>query len=134
MAKVFREVLSFGLVGAIGFCTDTLLLYALKSALGLMHARLLSFAAAVLVTWLLNRTLTFRERKSGMSRHRELAAYALLMLAGGAVNYGLYAWMIFTSQFVLVYPIMGIAAGSLAGMMVNLASSRFLLFRFDLHD
>ena len=53
------------------------------------------------------------------------------MLAGGSVNYGIYAWLIVSYPLVLQYPIIGVAAGSIAGLAVNLLSSRFLLYRFS---
>ncbi|ACO77817.1 hypothetical protein AvCA_16020 [Azotobacter vinelandii CA] len=57
-------------------------------------------------------------------------AYLLLMLIGGGVNYGVYAWLIVSSPFASQYPVVGVAAGSLAGMFVNLVNSRYLLYRF----
>ncbi|EEP93573.1 hypothetical protein yaldo0001_40510 [Yersinia aldovae ATCC 35236] len=54
------------------------------------------------------------------------------MLGGGVINYGLYSWLITAYKIVLENPIIGIAAGSIAGMVVNLATSRFILFRKDI--
>lgn len=129
--KFLREVFFFGLAGVFGFVVDTAVLYLLKDYFGLFYARFFSFFAAVFSTWLVNRSLTFRERKSGLSAQREFATYLILMLAGGAVNYGVYAWLIVSYQSVLQQPVIGVAAGSLSGMVVNLASSRFLLYRFS---
>lgn len=129
--KLLREIFFFGLAGAFGFVIDTALLYQLRGSLGPFYARIFSFLAAVLATWLMNRRLTFRDRQSGLSARREFASYLILTLAGGTVNYGVYAWLIVAYPLVLEHPIIGVAAGSLAGMSVNLASSRFLLFRFS---
>ena len=52
------------------------------------------------------------------------------MMIGGSINYGVYAFMIARYAVIALYPVFGVAAGSLAGMTVNLVTSRFLLFRF----
>ena len=127
--KFPRQFLLFGLVGSIGFVVDSTVLYLLRDAVGLYFGRLLSFTTSVFVTWLLNRNLTFAEQRSGKPRHHELAIYFLLMLIGGAVNYGTYAALVSQSTLANQQPIWGVAAGSLAGMVVNLLSSRHLLFK-----
>jgi putative flippase GtrA len=127
----FREFFFFGLAGTFGFVVDTAVLYLLRGYLGPFYARIFSFLTAVFATWLLNRSITFREQRSGLSVQREFTIYLILMLAGGSVNYGIYAWLIVSYQLVLQYPIIGVAAGSIAGLAVNLLSSRFLLYRFS---
>ena len=102
----FREFFFFGLAGTFGFVVDTAVLYLLRGYLGPFYARIFSFLTAVTI-------------------------YLILMLAGGSVNYGIYAWLIVSYQLVLQYPIIGVAAGSIAGLAVNLLSSRFLLYRFS---
>lgn len=124
-----RRLLLFGLVGVVGFVVDTAVLYALRGFAGLYTGRVFSFLAAAFTTWVLNRSLTFHDRRSGTSRRSEFAIYLVLMLGGGGVNYGVYAAMISRYEFVGAHPVIGIAVGSLAGMFVNLVSSRFLLFR-----
>lgn len=126
-----RMFLAFGAVGTIGFLIDTAVLYLLRGMLGLYAARLVSFLCAASVTWFLNRHLTFAQRRSSYAPTTEMAFYILLMVLGGAVNYGLYAWLVATSPIVTQAPVLGVAAGSLAGMAVNLATSRFLLFRHN---
>ena len=127
--RFIKELFLFGLVGVLGFAVDTLFLYALKTDLGPFYARLISFVAAVFVTWLANRNLTFREKSSVLTIPAEFAAYFGLMLLGGVVNYGVYAWLIIQHPFVLTNPIIGVAAGSVAGMCVNFATSRWIVFR-----
>lgn len=128
--RLLRCFLMFGVVGVAGFVVDTIVLYALRDVMGLYAGRVLSFLAAAFTTWVLNRSFTFRDRRSGTSRRSEFAIYLILMLGGGAVNYGVYAAMITRYEYVGVHPVIGIAVGSLAGMTINLLSSRFLVFRF----
>lgn len=120
----------FGVSGAVGFVVDVTVLYLLKGSLGLYGARLVSFLCAVFLTWLFNRAITFRNRKSGHSVVKEFCIYLTLMLIGGFVNYALYALLISKYSIIAIYPFYGVAAGSIAGMIINLCTSRFILFRF----
>jgi putative flippase GtrA len=124
-----KEILTFGVVGSIGFVVDTAVLYLLKGHLGLFYGRLSSFVAAAFTTWLINRSWTFKEKRSTLSAKYEFLAYFLLMLIGGAVNYAVYAVIISKYPIAARYPIIGVAAGSIAGMFVNLVTSRTLLFK-----
>lgn len=120
----------FGVAGALGFIVDTAVLYLLKGLMGVYGARVVSFLFAAFSTWLFNRSATFRDRKSGHSTIREFGLYLALMLIGGSVNYGIYALLISRHEVVAQYPVLGVAAGSIAGMLINLITSRFILFRF----
>ncbi len=124
-----RQTLLFGMVGTIGFLVDSTVLYLLKGAVGLYWGRAISFFCAAATTWLLNRTFTFRGHSSGHGPLKEMFVYIGLMMLGGAVNYLVYAVLVANSALVVAFPILGVAAGSLAGMGVNLLTSRFLLFR-----
>ena len=126
---LFREIFIFGLAGGIGFLVDAGVLYLLKVTLGLYAARVISFLVAAFTTWIVNRNLAFQARKSGVSLHQEFSAYLLLMTSGGLVNYALYAWLVTGSGFVAQNPVIGVAIGSLGGMLVNFATARFLLFK-----
>lgn len=126
---MIRQVFLFAVAGIIGLLVDIAVLYALRGAIGPFYGRAASFFAAVVATWLVNRSLTFRGRHSGMSRKREFTAYLTLMLAGGAVNYAAYSALVLGSALVRQHLFLGVAAGSLAGMAVNFVTSRYLIFR-----
>ena len=128
--KIPRQLFWFVVAGGAGFVVDTGVLYLLKNALGLYGARLVSFLCAVFATWLINRALTFHDRKSGLSVKKEFFVYLCLMIIGGGFNYGVYAFLIHTYSGIAQYPVFGVAAGSIAGMTVNLLTSKYLLFRF----
>ncbi len=128
--KTFRELILFGMAGVFGFIVDTAVLYLLKDTMGPFYARLVSFMAAVFATWSINRMFAFRERRSALSKRREFAFYLALMLAGGAVNYGVYSWLVVSYQLVQQYLVIGVAMGSVAGLVVNFTISRYVLYRF----
>lgn len=128
-----KELFSFGLAGTAGFLIDSAVLYALKGAMGLYLARAVSFLCAVLGTWLINRNLTFQHRSSQLSLGQEFIRYLTMMLLGGAVNYLAYALSIHYLPTVRDYPILGVALGSLAGMVVNYLQMKLLLFKAHHH-
>lgn len=125
-----HQLLWFLVAGSLGFCVDTGVLYLLKNAIGLYEARLVSFLCAVFSTWLINRTMTFQGSKSGLTVRKEFLVYLLLMVIGGGFNYGTYAFLVHTYRQIAEYPVLAVAAGSIAGMTINLLTSKYLLFRF----
>ncbi len=130
MVKFRAQFFWFALSGVAGFIVDSAVLYLFKDIMGLYAARLVSFLCAAFSTWLINRTITFRNQNSGHSKVKEFGLYLALMSIGGGINYGVYALMIARYSMIALYPVFGVAAGSLAGMTVNLFTSRFFLFRF----
>ena len=129
MKRLFGEVALFGAVGTAGFVVDTAILYSLRPFMGNYAARVISFICAVVVTWLLNRNLTFRHKTSRISPGREFLRYLGMMIAGGAINYLTYAILVAKYEFVHQQPVWGVAAGSLAGMTVNYLQLRLVMFR-----
>ncbi|MCQ9326674.1 GtrA family protein [Neisseria dentiae] len=126
--SALRQIVLFGMVGGIGFIADTLVLYLLKGTIGLYWARLFSFVAAVWVTWLLNRSFTFHEKRY-RQWNQEFAYYFLCMIGGGMINLVVYILLVSQSAASAQYPIIGVAAGSIAGMVVNFLSAKFFIFK-----
>lgn len=127
--KLWRELMLFGAIGTVGLLIDIAVLYALKPMLGLFVSRAVSFLAAVLTTWYLNKTITFQAKKSTLPIYQELIAYVGLMLLGGAANYATYTWLVIAFEYVHSNPFLAVAAGSLAGMFLNYSTSKFVIFR-----
>lgn len=123
--------LRFALVGVAGFVVDAGVLWLSKGLLGPYVGRLLSFTLAVTTTWLLNRQFTFAGRQSGLGLGQEFGRYFSAMIGGGIVNYFLYAILIFSLDVVRQWPTIGVAAGSLAGLMLNFALSKNWIFNQD---
>lgn len=124
------RLLRFGVAGVIGFVVDAGVLMVLIATFGIgpYLARVPSFLAAATATWLVNRYWTFADRRNA-ARGAEWGRYVLAMLGGGAVNYAVYATLVATVDTVRIWPVLGVAAGSLAGMVVNFASSNWWIFR-----
>lgn len=128
--KTIKDFILFGVAGVLGFGVDTAVLYSLSDGMGPFYARALSFLAAVFATWIVNRTLAFGRRKSAWAKGPEFCVYLSLMLIGGALNYAIYSWLVVSYEVVHRHLVIGVAAGSIAGMAINFGASRFLLYRF----
>ncbi len=129
-ARLAQEFLRFGVVGTVGFMVDTGVLYgALALGAGLYGGRAASYVTAATVTWLLNRIWTFRHRSGGQPVHRQWALFLVVNLGGFVLNYGTYALLVAFVPLVAANPVLGVAAGSVAGMFSNFFLSRQLVFR-----
>lgn len=125
------ELFFFGVAGTIGFAVDVAVLYLLKGSLGVYWARLISFIVASITTWFLNRHLSFKHKTSNKSALRELVHYFWMVSLGGMVNYGIYAASLSLISAVAAMPAIGVALGSLSGMLVNFLQLKFLMYRHN---
>lgn len=119
----------FCIVGVIGFVVDAgvFQLFFAYLHVGPFLARIPSFAAAASITWILNRHFTFRVKHQ--SSRAEWLLYTVAMLLGATMNYGAFALSVTHWSTVHSYPMLGIAIGSIAGLLMNFMSSRFV-FRY----
>jgi putative flippase GtrA len=125
---LLEEFARFGLVGFVGFCVDTGIVYSLRYSLGLYGAGLASYVAAATVTWLLNRRWTFKGRESGQL-HRQWALFMLVNLGGFLLNRGAYALLVTYVPLCAREPVFAIIPGMLLGMSSNFKLSRNIVFR-----
>jgi len=127
--RTLVQLISFGVIGTGGFVVDSLVLYAaLYLGLGLYAGRGVSYLTAVTFTWALNRRYTF-EQSANSGHFAQWRRFALSQLSGAAINLGVYSGLVRMSPFCAAYPVIGVAIGSLMGMMVNYAAARVYAFR-----
>lgn len=121
------QVARFVVVGTVGFVIDGGLLYLLvRSGVDPYLARAFSFPPAVTVTWYLNRVWTFAARQ-GAAR-RQYARYLAVQLVGALSNYGVYAAILSLGHRSAEGALAALAAGSIAGLVINFAGARALVF------
>ncbi len=120
----------FGAVGVVGLVVDTAVVYALVFGAGLefFAARVPSFLAAATTTFALNRAFTFRGARDEPP-HRQWAKFIAANALGGAVNYGVSVGLEAAFLVVETHPVLAVAAGSAAGMVLNFAASKHLVFK-----
>ncbi len=127
--RLLLEMFRFGVVGGVGFIVDaSVLLAMLALGFGPYGGRVVSYLVAATTTFALNRAWTFRRQPKSETPVRQWALFLLLNLIGFACNYGAYAALISWVPLVAHYPVLGVAAGSLAGMTGNFLLSRRYVF------
>lgn len=136
MAKKLKAFLAshrafwrFCAAGVVGLVVDIAVLYVLAPLLGWYVGRAGSFVAAASVTWWLNRRFTFVLRPAHCQPPvwREYFQYLASMLVGGSVNYLVYVSVVYGVRSVFA-PLLGVALGSIAGLIFNYLAARHLVF------
>ncbi len=123
------QIMRFGVVGAVGFVVDGGALWIFLSAgLNPYIARALSFPAAVVVTWGLNRVWTFASA-GRPGKRRQFNRYLAVQLVGVATNYCVYTSVIRTFGTGAQMIVIAFMAGSLVGMFLNFWGARQIAFR-----
>lgn len=123
-----KPIVLFAIAGGVGYVVDGAVLLLVAPLAGPYAGRLVSFCAAVLATWLINRKLAFRGSHSGLALHRELLRYFIVSLGGGSVTLGVYALIVFIFSLSGLWLLSALAAGALAGLVVNFTLSRRFVF------
>lgn len=128
-SRSMRQFVLFGIAGVLGFLVDAgvVLLTVNGWDWNPYLARLLSFLCAVIVTFSFNRRHTFADSPS-QPLWRQAGRYLFAMMGGFVVNYTSYALLVHFVDLVRAIPVIGVAVGSVAGWLVNFASSRFWVF------
>lgn len=124
-----RAVRSFVIVGGAGFAVEAILMTALAELAGwsVWYARIPSFTTAVLVTWLLNRSLTFAGR--GLQRRStEAVLYGVIQLCGAGINLAIFAVCLLFWPQLAQRPVVPLAIGAIGGFAFNFAASNGLLY------
>jgi putative flippase GtrA len=113
-----RRFASFTTVGIVGFVLDAGILSALVHLLSWPHyaARALSFAAAVSVTWQLNRRWVFSATSDST---REYGAYFGVQVVGAFINLGTYAVAILVYPPLARVPVVPLAGGAALALLFN---------------
>ena len=125
LAEYLPRPVRFLGVGGLGLTTDlcvfTILIgYAPKPLL----MRLFSLAAATLVTWRLNRALTFDN--SGRHQGEEAMRYAAVTAASQGTSYAVFAALVLTAFG--TFPQAALVIGAVAGAIVGYNGHRLFAF------
>lgn len=121
----------FVVAGGIGFVVDAgVLTLLVQVGLDPRPARLVSFAAAVLTTWLINRSRTFGDR-AGPPSLAELGRYVAASLAAATCNLAVFMALVSALEVFRAMPVLAVAVATLVGMSINFWSYSSIVFRRD---
>ncbi|MBS1016858.1 GtrA family protein [Acetobacter persici] len=127
-AKLLR-LFKFATVGGLGLVWDSGTVYALRPLIGLTAATLVAYFVAATLNWMLNRIWTFKG--AGQHDHPVLQWLRFLLAnsLGFLLNRGTVYTLFYTVPLCVAYPVLALAAGSLAGMFANFNLSQKMVFR-----
>ncbi|MBU2963180.1 GtrA family protein [Citreicella sp. C3M06] len=127
-AETRRHLGGFLVAGGLGFVADAAVL-TLGTMAGLPPAlaRVPSFLVAVLLTWAVNRKLTFRT--SAAPGVREFLHYLAAMALGLGINYAVFVAVLAAAPLAQGWPVLALIPATAAGMIANFLSARHVLNR-----
>ena len=126
-----KRFLRFSFIGITGLLVEILCVFVFYKHLGFsaLKSKLFAFPIAVLVTWILNRNLTFKARKNG-GLLAEFFRYLSVTTTGALVNNFVYIFIVQTFDENLSILILAVAVGSVAGLGVNFfGANRYVFYK-----
>lgn len=130
---LISQIFRFGVVGTVGFAVDGGVLTFLSQCIGwdVYLSRGASFASATIVTWALNRIVTFRMASGSRRRGRakEYASYFLIQSIGALINLAIFAGLLWRFPELKGLPLIPLAAGSAVALFFNFFAARRFVFQ-----
>ncbi len=125
-----REIISFAAVGTAGFLLDAAIVWAFTQFTNItpIWAKLIAFPFAVILTWLLNRNSTFKDRKQP-NYLKEWAKYIQVNSLGAITNNVSFIIIVAKIDYLYQQPIIAVALGSIIGMTFNYLGSKIWVFQ-----
>ncbi len=123
-----RQLVGFLSVGAFAFVIDAGLLQVLSWA-GLIPwiARFFSFTTALVFTWWMNRTHSFRV--VGQPTWTEFFSYACSVSAGGAINWLVYLVVLDKYLSGTAFPALALIPATAVSLCFNFLMMKWVVFR-----
>jgi len=130
------DFVRFGIVGCSGFVWNTGTVYALRGPLAailpglwpLDVAETIGFLLAASANWVMNRWWTFR-LATREAMHVQWLRFLIVNSVGFGFNCGVYFALVALYAAVRHQPVLGIMAGSFAGLTFNYFLSKTFVFR-----
>ena len=122
-----RHYGGFVLGGVLALLTDAAVLMLLSAYIGIppLLARPLSIAVAMVVSWRVNRSITFAYPHAPTAA--EFARFAAVSWTAQAVNYAVFAAVLLWRP--QTHPVAALVAASLVAMLVSYTGFRYGVFR-----
>lgn len=138
--KRHRQFLLFATIGGLATFVDMGALWFALQVLGLnpYAGRIFSFLVAATCTWLFNRNITFKGRRThGLAV--EYLRFIAVAAVGGSVNFAIYSAIVrlgpqalaLSPAEIALLPYAGVIVGSLGGLIFNYTGASKLVFKAD---
>lgn len=122
-----RQLAGFAFAGGTAFLIDAGTLLALTEFVGLppLIARFVAISLAMIVAWLINRTLSFKVGEPPSLK--EFGRYASTAWLAAAINYAVFALLLWLKPDIGL--IVAVAASTTIAMLFSFTGMRYFVFR-----
>lgn len=126
-----KQLVKFSLIGVIGFFIDgyTLIYLFNELDLNIVISRVISFSFAVLVTWFLNRTLTFTRNKQ--SKKIEYSKYLVVQVFGALINFSIFLSLIYIFKSLENMLLVPLGLGAIVSLFFNFYFTKVKVYNND---
>lgn len=123
-----HPLMKFAAIGAIGFVIEAAFItyFSKLPDIGPMYGRVISFPLAVLVTWWLNRRVTF---KSTAAPGKESARYLSSQAFSAVCNLGLFFILVSVFPDLSRTPIIPLVVSATLGLTINFTLAKTWVFK-----
>jgi len=127
--NITKEFVRFSIVGVIALIFETFLIFILyKVGIDPQYGRIISIPLAILLTWYLNRTFTFKNKNP--KKLKQYGKYLFVIMFGISINYSVYLYVLGLIEERQFSYIIAICCGSLSSMFFNFGFSKFQIFKY----
>lgn len=124
-----KQFVTFALAGGVGFLVEAVVLKSVTLAgMNPVAGRFLSFPAAVVVTWLLNRRYAFAAQRSA-ERGAEFRRYLSGQAISAALGMPPYFLLVVYSPLFARFPLLALVVSAIVALIFNFLFARYFAFR-----
>ncbi|MFV1851322.1 MAG: GtrA family protein [Thalassospira sp.] len=124
--SLLRKGARFIAVGVVGFATDAGLLWITTTQANIdpYSARLMSFSSALIITWILNSSITFEASKT--NKRRQFNSYLTVQVLSFGLNYSIYSGIVWLNWSA---PLVALVVAALVSMVFSFCAMNLWVFR-----
>lgn len=124
--SLLRKGARFIAVGMVGFATDAGLLWITTTQANIdpYSARLMSFSSALIITWILNSSITFEASKT--NKRRQFNSYLTVQVLSFGLNYSIYSGIVWLNWST---PLVALVVAALVSMVFSFCAMNLWVFR-----
>ena len=126
--NISKEFFKFSVVGVTALIFETCLIFVLyKIGIDPKYGRIISIPLAILLTWYLNRTFTFKNKNQ--KKIKQYGKYFFVIIFGISINYSIYLYVLQLMEERQFSYVIAICCGSLSSMFFNFGFAKYQVFK-----